>query len=90
MEGAPNRARVPIKEFTAKFSTKNECYQLLSQDCKAYCPPKDCVTAWHLRDMATGVKGYLHCDALRHISVPFYHEELSINKILLWGRQNHR
>ena len=39
--------------------------------------------------MATGVKGYLPCSSLHHISVPMYQEELSIEKILAWARQHH-
>ena len=56
---------------------------------KAYCPPKDTVTAWHLRDMATGVKGILRADQLKHLSVPHYKEELSVEKILTWAKANH-
>jgi hypothetical protein len=74
MEANPNRVRISVKEFAAKASTKGDCYHLMSQDLKAYLPPKQTVTCWFLRDMATGAKGYLHCDNLRHIDVPYYHE----------------
>jgi hypothetical protein len=90
MEANPNRVSVPLKEFAAKASTKGDCYHLMSQDLKAYLPPKDTVTAWHLRDLATGAKAHLHCNNLRHIDVPFYHEELSTSKILAWAVINHR
>jgi hypothetical protein len=62
MEAAPNRVRVPTKEFAAKASTKNECYALMAQDVGAYCPPKHTCTAWHLRDLATGVKAHIKAE----------------------------
>ena len=89
MEANPNRVRVPLKEFAAKASTKGDCYHLMSQDLKAYLPPKDTVTAWHLRDLATGAKGFLHNSRLQHIDVPQYSESLSIQRIMTWARLNH-
>ena len=89
MEGNQNLTRINIKTFTSKFQTKNELWALMTQEVKAFCPPKDTVTAWHLRDMATGAKGILKCDQLKHLSVPQYKEVLSIEKILAWAKANH-
>ena len=88
MEGNNNRVRVSVKEFQSRFSTKNECYNFLTIDVKAYCPPRDCVTAWHLRDMAMGTKGFVKQTEIRHLTVPFYHEILNVETILAWARAN--
>ena len=53
-----------IKEFAAKFRSKNEVYQFLTVDVKAYLPKKDNVTMYYLKDICTGKKkckyeGYL-------------------------------
>jgi hypothetical protein len=56
------RVRVPVAEFAAKFQTKKEAYNFLTQNVKAYCPPQDTVTSWHLRDMASGAKRFIKCD----------------------------
>ena len=39
------------KDFAAKFKTKNEIYQFLAVDVKAYMPPRDVVTIYFLRDI---------------------------------------
>ena len=39
------------KDFAAKFKTKNEIYQFLAVDVKAYMPPRDVVTIYFLKDL---------------------------------------
>ena len=72
---------MPQAEFAARFRSKGECYTFLTQDVKAYCPPKDTVTTLYLRDMAMGRKRYIRCDNIRHLFVPHY-ESLSLEKII--------
>jgi hypothetical protein len=54
----------------------------------AYCPSKDTITTWHLRDMANNAKGMIKATEIKHLSVPFY-DSLSIEKILDWANQHH-
>ena len=94
MEGRQNdrqqRARVQIgvAEFAAKFQTKKEVYDFVTLNMKAVCPPADTVTIWHLRDMASGVKGFIKGTDIKHLTVPYY-EDLSLDKMLEWARANH-
>ena len=53
-------------------------------DVGAYCPTKDTVTTWHLRDMANNTKGMIKATEIKHLSVPFY-ESLSVEKIVDWA-----
>jgi hypothetical protein len=55
----------------------------------AYCPSKDTITTWHLRDMANNEKGMIKAIEIKHLSVPFY-DSLSIEKILAWAKANHQ
>lgn len=89
MEANPNRVRVPVAEFAAKASNKNEIYNLLTQDVRCHLPAKECVTIHHLRDLSSGVKRIVSSNNIRHIDVPFYHEELSVEKVLAWVKQQH-
>ena len=57
--GANGKIRVPVAEFGAKYQDKKECYEFLVSSVGAYCAPRNCMTVWHLRDMATGVKGHI-------------------------------
>jgi hypothetical protein len=82
---AEAKVRIPMKEFAAKFQTKKEVYDFLTVCCKAYEPPQDTVTIWHLRDQANGTKDWVRGDSIKHLSVPFY-EDLSIKKILEWAQ----
>jgi len=94
MEGHPNlpnagaRVRLSIAEFAAKYQTKNEVYNFMTQEVKAYCPPRDTVTAWHLRDMALGSKSYIKGADVKHLAVPQY-ESLSIVEMLDWAKVNY-
>jgi hypothetical protein len=92
MEGNNNAAQagirqVSVQEFAAKYKTKREVYNFLTVDCRAYEPPIQCVTVWHLRDQACGAKGMVSADALKHLAVPVY-SALSMEKILLWSKVN--
>ena len=86
--GNNGKIRVPVAEFGAKFSTKKECYDFLSQQAGCYIPPKDTVTIWHLRDLAMGVKRIIRGADVQHLSVPQY-DSLSLDKMLLWAKQYH-
>jgi hypothetical protein len=55
---------------------------------KAFCPPRDVVTAFHLKDMINGSKGYVKGSDIQHLTVPQY-ESLSLDKILEWANQRH-
>lgn len=46
------------------------------------------MTAWHLRDLAMGVKGHVKQDGLKYLTVPYYHEILNLETILAWAREN--
>ena len=87
-QNAPARVRVGIAEFAAKFQTKKEVYDFLTVDVKACCPPADTVTIWHLRDMASGVKGLIKGDDIRFLTVPYY-DDLSIDKMITWTKANY-
>ena len=89
MEARPNRERISVQEFAARYQSKVEVYNFLTQEVKAYCPPKDTVTAWHLRDMAMGVKGIVKATDIKHLYVPYYHEALTIKHILDWAKMQH-
>jgi hypothetical protein len=90
MEGNNNPAgrgvrQVSVAEFAAKYKTKREVYNFLTVDCRAYEPPIQCVTVWHLRDQAAGTKGLVRADAIKHLAVPVY-AALSMKEILLWAQ----
>ena len=76
MEGLPNaqnapaKVRVPVSEFGSKFQSKTEAYHFACQELKIYCPPKDVVTAFHLKDMISGKKGYIKGSDIQFLSVP--------------------
>ena len=46
----------PLNEFTSKFKSKYEVYQLMYIDVGAYLPTSDCVTIYFLKDLAMGKK----------------------------------
>jgi hypothetical protein len=81
--GAQGKQLVSVAEFAAKYQTKREVYNFLTVDCKAYEPPIQTVSVWHLRDQACGKKLWLKADKIRHLAVPFY-ENLTVAKILEW------
>ena len=85
---APARVNIGIPEYAAKYQTKKEVYDFLTQNVKAVCPPADTVTIWHLRDMVSGVKGYIKGTEMKYLTVPYY-EDLTIDKMLTWARTNH-
>jgi hypothetical protein len=72
MEGAPQNqlVRVPVSQVAAKFSTKKEVFDFLTRECDAYCPDKNTVTIWHLRDMANGSKRFVNASEIKHLYVP--------------------
>ena len=78
-----NRELFNVKEFSSKFRTKKEVYDFLTQDVKAYCPPRDTVTIWHLKDLIQGTKKKILYTEVKHLEVPHY-DNLALNKILPW------
>ena len=68
----PQRERIPQAEFAAKFQSKSEAYHFLAVEVGAYCPPKDTITIWHLRDMANNDKGIVQSSEAKHLHVPHY------------------
>ena len=94
MEGRPlpgaagGNQRVPVQEFAARFQSKKECYNFLTQDCEAYEPPQDTVTVWHLRDQIRGTKGYIKGSAIKHLAVPHY-DNLTLKLIMEWATANY-
>jgi hypothetical protein len=78
------RQHIAVAEFASKFQSKKECYNFLTQEVKAYEPPAETVTLWHLKDQIRGAKGIVKCDDIKHLYVPQY-ESLSIKKILGWS-----
>lgn len=84
----PLTERIPQAEFAAKFKSKSEAYHFLSVEVGAYCPPRDTVTAWHLRDMANNTKGMILSTEIKHLTVPLY-ESLSVQRILDWALHTH-
>ena len=50
------KTRITTKEFTSKFKSKYEVYQLMYLDVGAYLPASDCVTIYFLKDLAMGKK----------------------------------
>ena len=51
-----NVQQIASQSFSAKFSSKAEVYRFMAIDVKAYLPPYECVTMWHLRDLAANKK----------------------------------
>ena len=51
-----SKTRITTKEFTSKFKSKYEVYQLMYLDVGTYLPSSDCVTIYFLKDLATGKK----------------------------------
>ena len=48
---------ITAEMFAARYRSKKECYNFLACKCGAYLPAStDCLTVYHLRDCATGVK----------------------------------
>jgi hypothetical protein len=90
MEGAPvnQLVRVPVSQVAAKMSTKKEVFDFLTRECDAYCPDKNTVTIWHLRDCANGTKRFVNASEIKHLYVPQY-ESLTVEKIINWVKAQH-
>ena len=80
---------MPIKEFSARFKSKRECYNFLTLDCKAYLPSAEHVTGIYCRELIDNTKGMIKADAIKHLTLPHY-ESIALPKILAWARQQHR
>ncbi len=53
----------------------------MTSEVKAYLPPKDGVTIYHLKELASGEKKYVKCDAVKHLSAPHF-EGLTVDDFL--------
>jgi hypothetical protein len=51
-----NGQRVPAQTFAAKFKSKKEIFNFLTIDGKAYLPPYETITIYHMRDIVSGEK----------------------------------
>ena len=89
MDPNQTRVRVPMATFAQKLSDKKSAYDWLSQDCSLYMPDKDTVTIFHLRDLANGTKGVIKANAIKHLTVPYYKEVLTVDTILAWAKRHH-
>ena len=70
----PNVVRAPVRitadEWAAKARDKPECYNIVAHEYGAYLPHIDCVTVWHLRDLAAGKKKTIRCTEIKHLTIP--------------------
>ena len=48
--------KITVDEWAAKAKDKTECYRIVAHEHGAYLPHIDCITMWHLRDLAGGRK----------------------------------
>jgi len=64
-------------------------YRFLSSDVRAYLPSYESVTVWFLRDLCSGKRKIVKCDAVKVIQLPHY-EGLNLEEIIYWakGHQN--
>ena len=83
-----NLVRVPVSVVAAKMESKKEVWDFMTQTVGAYCPDKDTVTVWHLRDMANGNKSYVKAKDIHHLYAPQY-ENLTVEKMMTWASRNH-
>ena len=81
---AGQKVLINAKEFEAKYGDKPECYKFLAHDCGTYLPSYDCITVWHLRDLASGKKKRIQGKNVMHIMIPQY-DGLSVAHILRFG-----
>jgi hypothetical protein len=51
-----NGQRVSAQTFAAKFKSKKEIFNFLTVDAKAFLPPYDTITIYHMRDIVSGTK----------------------------------
>ena len=62
--------RITVDEWAAKAKDKTECYRILAHEHGAYLPHIDCITVWHLRDLAGGRKKCIKEHEVKHLNVP--------------------
>ena len=62
--------RITVDEWAAKARDKTECYRIVAHENGAYLPHIDCITVWHLRDLAAGKKKTIKDTEVKHLTVP--------------------
>ena len=82
------KVKVPVAAFAQHFSSKAEAYFFAANELKCVLPAKETVTAFHIKDIISGAKGYVKGDDLKFLAVPHY-ESLSLQKILDWTKANY-
>jgi len=88
--------QITASAFAAKFQSKRgkfrisslltpfsaiEVYRFLSSEVHAYLDSFETMTIWHLRDLASGIKRIIKCEAVKVISIPQF-EGLTIPDLL--------
>ena len=73
--------RITVDEWAAKARDKIECYRMVAHENGSYLPHIDCVTIWHLRDLAAGRKKMIKDTEIKHLSIPQF-ETLTIPEFL--------
>ena len=74
-------------EFAAKYRSKREVYRFLNSEVKCYLSGYDTMTIWHLKDLASGKRKRIKCEAVKVLPVPQF-EGLTISDMLDYGRQD--
>ena len=72
---------ITAAQFKAKFSDKPETYKFLAYEVGAYLPHYDCVTIFHLRDLASNKRKKIQSTDVKKIFIPQY-EGLTIETML--------
>ena len=73
--------RITVDEWAAKAKDKTECYLIVAHEHGAYLPHIDCITMWHLRDIAGGRKKCIKEHEIKHLNVPQF-ADLKIDEFL--------
>lgn len=71
MHNPHQNVKVPIKEFTAKYSSKKECYQFCAFELKMYLPPLSCLSIYYLRELVQGKRDHLKVSVRIHLTGRF-------------------
>ena len=61
----PQLTSVNAAAFASKFQSNREVYRFLSSECHLYLPPYECVTIFHLRDLAAKKRTWIKCNEVK-------------------------
>lgn len=64
------KTKISAATFSAKYKSKREIWFFLTVDFKAYLPPYETVTIYHLKDLVSGKKKIIKSTAIKHLQVP--------------------